>query len=260
MDSGSLAVGPDRIAIRHVGQDRADAVQVVWGHGWGQSGGTLMPLAESLGGFAYSSIVDFPGFGNSPKPPDTWGTAEYADAMAEWLKAEPSHCRFWVGHSFGGRVGIQLAARHPELLNGLILVASAGIPRRRSFSEKLRVSLRRYSFKIAKRFIAEGPRLDRLRSRLGSSDYRSAGSLRRILTNVINENLSESAALIRCPVLLVYGDKDSETPPEMGERFNRLIPGSKLIVLHGFDHLTILTEGRHQLVRHIREFMKGNAR
>lgn len=260
MNSGVLAVGPDRIAIRHVGQDRADGVHVVWGHGWGQSGTALLPLAESLGAFAFSSVVDFPGFGNSPPPPDSWGTADYADAMAEWLRKEPGRRRIWVGHSFGGRVGIQLAVRHPGLLDGLVLVASAGIPRRRSLSDKLRVSLRRNLFKAGKLFFKEGPRLDRLRARLGSSDYRNAGPLRRILTKVVNEDLTQTAALLKCPVLLVYGDKDSETPPEIGERFNQIIPGSKLVVLHGFDHLSILTEGRHQLVRQILEFVKDNAR
>jgi pimeloyl-ACP methyl ester carboxylesterase len=124
----------------------------------------------------------------------------------------------------------------------------------------LRVSLRRNLFKVGKFFLKEGPKLDRLRARLGSSDYRNAGSLRRILTKVVNEDLTHTAALLKCPVLLVYGDKDSETPPEIGKRFSQLIPGSKLVVLHGFDHLSILTEGRHQLVRHILEFMKDNAR
>jgi pimeloyl-ACP methyl ester carboxylesterase len=61
-------------------------------------------------------------------------------------------------------------------------------------------------------------------------------------------------------VLLVYADQDTETPPEIGARLNRIIPGSQLILLHGFDHHTILTAGRHQLVRHILEFMKGNER
>jgi pimeloyl-ACP methyl ester carboxylesterase len=260
MSSQMLAVGPDRIAVRRAGHDRADGVQVVWGHGWGQSGSALLPLAESMGGFACSSVIDFPGFGNSPPPPDSWGTAEYADAMAEWLGSETSRSRFWVGHSFGGRVGIQLAARHPGLLSGLVLVASAGIPRKRSLFDKLRIVLRRSSFKTAKFILGEGPLLERLRNRLGSADYLNAGSLRRIFTRVVNEDLSEVAAHIGCPVLLVYADQDTETPPEIGARLNRIIPGSQLILLHGFDHHTILTAGRHQLVRHILEFMKGNER
>jgi pimeloyl-ACP methyl ester carboxylesterase len=260
MKSELAVVGPNRIAIRHIGQDRPGGVHVVWGHGWGQSGRALLPLAESLGGFACSSVVDLPGFGDSPLPPATWGTAEYADAIAEWLKSDPSRCRFWVGHSFGGKVGIQLAARHPELLKGLILVASAGLPRKRSLPEQLRIFLRRNIFKAAKVFLSEGRQLERLRTRLGSADYRSAGPLRPIFTKVVNEDLTEIAALIRCPVLLLYGDKDRETPLDIGERLNQIIPGSKLIVLHGFDHYSVLSEGRHQLVRHILEFIKDNAK
>jgi pimeloyl-ACP methyl ester carboxylesterase len=248
------------IAVQHIGQARTDGVQVVWGHGWGQSGKAMLPLAESLGAFACSSVVDFPGFGNSPLPPETWGTAEYADAIAEWLKGEPRGQRFWVGHSFGCRVGIQLAARHPELIDGLILVAAAGLPRKRSLPEQLRFFFRKYIFKTAKLFLAEGPQLDRWRNRLGSSDYKNAGPLRKILSRVISEDLSEPAARIKCPVLLIYGDQDNETPPNIGERLNRIIPGSKLTLLNGFDHHTILAQGRHQLVRLILEFMKDNAK
>jgi pimeloyl-ACP methyl ester carboxylesterase len=55
---------------------------------------------------------------------------------------------------------------------------------------------------------------------------------------------------------LVYGDRDQETPPELGMRFNSLIPNSRLVTLRGFDHWNILTEGRHQIVQRLSEFME----
>src|SRR5882724_9364418 len=109
------------IAVRFVGDNFEVLPNLVWGHGWSQSGLALQPMAESLARFAFSSLIDFPGFGSSPMPPEVWGTAEYADAVANWLGSLPPRRRIWVGYSFGCRVGIQIAARHPGLLSGMIL-------------------------------------------------------------------------------------------------------------------------------------------
>jgi pimeloyl-ACP methyl ester carboxylesterase len=139
----------------------------------------------------------------------------------------------------------------------MVLIAGAGLPRRRSLSEKFRVLCRRYAFRAAKLVVAEGPRRELLRARFGSSDYQTAGPLRPILTRVVNEDLTAVAKTVECPVLLLYGDRDRDTPPEIGERLHRALPNSKLIVLQGFDHHSILLDGRHQVLRQILGFLEG---
>ncbi len=249
-----------KLAITEIGEAQASSQlgrrHLVWGHGWGQSAMALAPLAETLKPFGYSSLVDFPGFGKSPNPPDTWGTAEYADAVAEWLKSSPQPRAIWIGHSFGGRVGLQLAARHPQLVAGMVLIASAGLKRQRNFSERVRFGLRRAAFKTARRFAREGPQLDALRKKFGSSDYQAAGALRPVFVRVVSEDLTEVAGEVRCPTLLIYGTADTETPPEVGERLHDLITGSELTLLEGFNHLSVLSEGRHQVALRIRKFLE----
>jgi pimeloyl-ACP methyl ester carboxylesterase len=56
--------------------------------------------------------------------------------------------------------------------------------------------------------------------------------------------------------VLVYGDRDTETPPELGTRLNGLMPRSRLVVLRGFDHWNVLTEGRHQIAHRLGEFLE----
>src|SRR5581483_8335822 len=101
--------------------------------------------------------------------------------------------------------------RHPALVSGLVLIASAGLQRRRSLIQRARFQFRKTAFRTARRFVREGPGLDRLRQRFGSADYRAAGAMRPILTRVVAEDLSEQAAAIRCPTLLLYGTADTET-------------------------------------------------
>src|SRR5205814_7524349 len=74
---------------------------------------STLPLHDAL-------PIYFPGFGESPLPPTAWGTADYADAVAEWLGGlAPARC-IWIGHSFGSRVGLRLRSEeHTSELQSL---------------------------------------------------------------------------------------------------------------------------------------------
>jgi pimeloyl-ACP methyl ester carboxylesterase len=251
--------GADLAVFRLAGDSAAGPVELIWGHGWGHTHKNLLPLAQAMRRTARSVLIDFPGFGASPLPPGAWDTADYADAVAEWLAGLAPARRIWIAHSFGCRVGLQLAARHPERLAGLFLIAAAGLPPRRSPWARLRVAARRWTFRLARQFTREGPARDRLRDRFGSADYRAAGELRPILVKAVTEDLSAAARAVRCPSVLVVGDRDRETPPELATRLHRMMPQSRLVVLRGFDHWSILTDGRHQIVQLLGEFMEQSA-
>jgi pimeloyl-ACP methyl ester carboxylesterase len=141
-------------------------------------------------------------------------------------------------------VGVQLAARHPALVAGLFLIAAAGLPRRRGFWGSLRFWSRVMTFKVMKRVaLILGRDVEALRARFASADDKNAGAMRPIFRSAIRENLTQQAALIQCPTVLVYGRGDTETPPEIGERYARLIPNATLYVLEGQDHYTVLGAG-----------------
>jgi pimeloyl-ACP methyl ester carboxylesterase len=59
--------------------------------------------------------------------------------------------------------------------------------------------------------------------------------------------------------VLVVGDRDRETPPELATCLNSLMPQSRLVVLRGFDHWSILTDGRHQITQLLGEFIEQMA-
>jgi pimeloyl-ACP methyl ester carboxylesterase len=245
------------MAVFRVGDAVSGAVELVWAHGWGHTHQALLPLAQAMQHRANSWLLDLPGFGAAPPPPAAWSTADYADAAAEWLATLPLARRIWIGHSFGTRIGMQIAARHPQCVDGLFLIAAAGLPPLRSPWQKAKLTARRWSFRLARQFAPEGPARDRLRERFGSADYRLAGAaMRPILVKAVNENLSDAARAIRAPAILVFGDRDHETPPDIGERLHKLMPRSRLVVLRGFDHWDVLTEGRHQIVQRLTEFLE----
>jgi pimeloyl-ACP methyl ester carboxylesterase len=242
------------LAVRRLAA-KADAPLLIWAHGWGQTHAAMLPMAETMRAIAPSVLVDFPGFGASSLPPAPWGTADYADFAMTWLDTLPKVRRIWIGHSFGCRVGLQVAARHPGAVDALFLIAAAGLPRQRSLARRLRDSGRSTTFRVLRSLTPEGPARERLRQRFGSADYRNAGPLRPTFIKVVSENLTEVARRVRCPVTLVYGENDQDTPPDIGQRFAALIPGAKLSILRGLDHHSVLGDGQHQVLNRLNTFL-----
>ena len=234
-----------------------DAPVVFWGHGWGQSHVSFLELCAPIENSAKHIIVDFPGFGETAKPKEPWGSKEYADHIAAFIKSKSDKPVIWVGHSFGCRVGLQLAVHYPELIKGLFLIAGAGIPKQlplhKSFYFKGRIKL----YKLLKKLIPLGMSEAWLIKKFGSADYKSADPvMRQILVKVVNEDLREIAPKISCPVHFVYGDQDTETPPKIGETLSGLISGSKLTLLKGQDHYSVLGTGRHQVTQLLKTFIE----
>jgi pimeloyl-ACP methyl ester carboxylesterase len=252
----TVAVRGASIAYASIGAKLADApLHFIWAHGWGQDHRAFMPLASSLERSGAHTLVDFPGFGASPPPPGEWGTADYADAMAEWLGTLPRARRVWIGHSFGCRVGLQLAARHPAAVDGLFLIAAAGLPRSRTLLQQLKLKSKVAAFKSLRTLSRLGIDTGALKDRFGSADYRSAGPMRGTFVKVVREDLSETARQVRCPVQLVYGALDEETPAEIGERLATLIPNAGISVLPRLDHYSILAAGSHQVQHQLQRFV-----
>ncbi len=247
--------GPDTDTLKSM----QDSPVILWGHGWGQSHKSWESLVTSLESYGHHILLDFPGFGDSPTPPEDWGTEHYANAIAQWLKEQGISKIIWIGHSFGCRVGIQLSSHHPDLVQAMAVIAGAGLKRKRPFLQRTYFYLRIKAFKILRHVVPEGPLKDKLMTIFGSTDYRNAGPMRKIFVRVVNEDLSPQAEKIQCPVALIYGTQDTETPPEFGERLSRLIPDAKLFLLDGQDHYSVLDQGRHQVIKILGDFIKENA-
>jgi lipase len=94
--------------------------RVVCLHGVRNHGGHFGLLAEALPGF-HVLAPDLLGHGSSSYEPP-WDIGTHVDAIAATVGASPA---VLLGHSFGGRLAFELAARSPELVPKLVLLDPA---------------------------------------------------------------------------------------------------------------------------------------
>ncbi len=97
-----------------------DAPRVVCLHGVTSHGRHFARLAEALPGF-HVLAPDLLGHGSSPYEPP-WDLETHVDAIVESVGAAPA---VLIGHSFGGRLAFELAARAPNLVPRLVLLDPA---------------------------------------------------------------------------------------------------------------------------------------
>jgi pimeloyl-ACP methyl ester carboxylesterase len=115
-----------------------------------------------------------------------------------------------LGHSFGGRVAVCLAARRPELVSGLVLT---GVPLLRLAATPRPALTYRLARAANRAGLLSDKRMDKLRDSRGSADYRAAtGMMRDILVKSVNETYDTELRAIRCPVRLVWGERDTAAP------------------------------------------------
>jgi lipase len=101
----------------------ADAPPVVCLHGVTSHGARFAHLAERLPGFRVLA-PDLRGHGRSGWEPP-WRLETHVDDVLETAAAAGVDTAAWIGHSFGGRVLIELAARSPERVERVVLLDPA---------------------------------------------------------------------------------------------------------------------------------------
>lgn len=190
---------------------------VLFLHGWG---GGLSSFAG-----AYKAVADWGvsciNFAFPKKVPNGWGVYEYAACVRDFLLEQGIDKPIIVGHSFGGRVAIILAAQ--GLAQKIMLVDSAGLKPKFSLKKKIRIA--RYHHRVKR-----GKSLDGL----GSTDYNKVDAdMRGVFVRIVNTHLDRLLPYIKCETLIFWGKRDRDTPPYMARRLRRGIENSALIMTDG---------------------------
>ena len=215
--------------------------------GWGTDLGVYDSVAGVIDVSRYRVIqFDFPGFGGIDEPKEPWDVDGFADFFCRFMEVMQVKQATLIGHSYGGRVIIKLAAREsiPFEITNIILIDSAGVLPVRTTAQKWKIR----KYKILKKFLnmkliyAMFPEvIDDWRSRQGSADYRNATPMmRQCMVKAVNEDLTELLPKIRQEVLLIWGDQDTATPIRDAHIMEEKIPNCGLAVIPGTGHFSFL--------------------
>ena len=234
------------IRIRYVSLGRGKPLLLL--HGWGTSLDTFGAMIEDLKRQFRITAFDFPGHGGSDMPPVTWAVDAFV-GLTLGVMAELGIERASVlGHSFGGRVAIKLAAAYPEMVDRLVLVDSAGVPPPQTIKRRLKRVASKSANTIG-RLGRPGQAVRRATvRRIASPDYKAAGPLRDTFLAIVGEDLRPVLPRIKAPTLLVWGESDDDTTLADAHTMEKLIPGARLLVLKNAGHFSYLDQyGRFRL-------------
>ncbi len=216
-------------------------------HGWGSNLKPWSNVQEKISARGFKVIVpDLIGFGRSDLPPKGWNMDEYAEWFESFVKEisekhnEFKRPVFLIGHSFGGRILIKIAARKKLLLRGIVLCAAAGL----KSDISLKIQMISGVSKSAARLI-DSLKLSRLKDPirnlyyhlLRQNDYlKVPETMRDTFRKVIEEDLSGYLPEIKSPTLIVWGKEDRVVPVKQAYRFYQGIDNSTLKIITGVGH------------------------
>lgn len=211
---------------------------LVFLHGWGTDSQLWFKIVPELIKKNYSLyFLDLPGFGQSQVPNTTYNVDDYKKIVNEFVKKLGLKKINLIGHSFGGRVTIKLAAENPDFLDKIVLVDTAGIVTA-SKIKKLSALIAKVIGPIFRPSFMQ-PLRRKLYFLIGS-EYLENEKLSKIFSKVVSENLTRLVTLIKKPTLIIWGEKDLVTPLYYGQLMNKLIPKSKFIVFKKAGHFSFL--------------------
>ncbi len=180
------------------------------------------------------TAVDLPGFGDAPKPQHALSMEHTADLVALSLTAhEAPSPLIVVGHSMGSQVAAELAARHPQLVDALVLVATTVNPAERSVHQQ------------AKRMLQDlGTESIGVLAR-GALAYAQAGPRWFIekLKPTLEHQIERTLPRIEQPTLVIRGSLDRVSPAVWARQITGLVPEASLLELEGHGHEAIIAHG-----------------
>lgn len=234
-------------------------------HGWGMHGGIWTGIAEQFTNSFEVHVIDLPGHGYSREAMLTLGAT--VDALASRF-VQPVNVMGW---SLGGIIAQEWAAKHPEQVRRIVLVAStpcfanreewqSGMPQETlaMFASELELNfaatLRRFIALQVRGSEKERELLSILRERLFSRGEPEMQALRDGLNILCDADLRDALPELKEPALVIAGERDKLTPPEASHYMAQVMPQARLVEITGAAHAPFLSHPE-EFIEHVNKFL-----
>jgi pimeloyl-ACP methyl ester carboxylesterase len=211
---------------------------------------------------------DAPGAGLSSDPPEGFTITDWAACLGEFLDVVGIERAHVLGLSWGGLLAQALYRSDPSRVASLFL-ADTYAGWKGSFGQQIaRQRLARCERESelppeefvrrwvpAEFFMDASPKLEREMASV-VSQFHPHGF--RLMARTLAENdTTELLPTISVPTLLLWGEGDRRSPPEVAERFHRAIPHSQLLVIPKAGHVSNM-ERPEDFAAHVSRFCLAN--
>ncbi|MGI9822256.1 alpha/beta fold hydrolase [Agromyces sp. Marseille-Q5079] len=214
-------------------------------HGLGMGHEYWGDLVDQLARTGRVLALDLPGFGDSPKPRTVPSIAESAELLVAMLRSEGLRRPVLVGHSSGAQVVAEAAARHPDLVDRVVLIAPAVNPRERTLLQQ------------AARFAQDVAVIDPTALEVGAQAYLESGLGWTIanLRPMLAHRMELVLPTVRADTLVIRGADDRVVPQYWAEAVASLVPNAGFAEIADRGHEAT---GRHDGPLH--QLIAGHAR
>jgi pimeloyl-ACP methyl ester carboxylesterase len=248
---------------------------VVMVHGLGGNALNWMDVGPGIAHHHHAVAVDLAGFGQTPLFHRSAAVGANAELVANFVEQVFDGPVTLVGNSMGGHIAVLVAADHPELVKGMVLVDPAipGVHVRRPEPQMLGVMAALSVPGLAetlldRRVRSLGPeglvketlalvsadparlsheiveahvRLTRERGALGAQDRRAfLQATRSIGLRMADPRFWARARKVKAPTLVIHGELDRLIPVASARDLVRRIPEWDLTVLEGVGHVPMM--------------------
>jgi len=214
-------------------------------HGLGSSSEDWSLVVNELTRAHRVYAIDLLGWGGSDKPRDgDYSIAAQTELVRNFLDAIRVPRADVGGVSMGGWVALRLAALHPERVQRLVLIDSAGLDfpttlNESSFAPTTMDEARHLLWLQSDEFtkLPDFVVADFLR-RARREGWILRASMRAMLTR--RDVMDGKLQRVTMPTLIVWGANDRLAPPALAARFHQQLPQSRVVMVPGCGHLAAI--------------------
>lgn len=201
---------------------------------------------------------DMLGHGASTTPTPATQLGDFVDQLYELLDALGLNRVALVGFSMGGLIAQRFACLYPGRVERLVLMNTVfyrSLEQRRAVQERVQqvaadgpaatadVAIQRWFSTEFRERNAED--VETIRQRLITNDPQGYLAAYRIFGNAGDET-TEQLKAVTCPTLVLTGEHDVGSTPEMAQQLATCLPDAKAIVFPGLRHM-MAVEGAQQV-------------
>lgn len=274
-----LQLNEGEIAYQKEGKGKQVLIFV---HGLSSNSDAWYRNIESLKKDFTCIAIDLPGFGKSYKNADEFTATYFAEILKEFADKLKLQKFTLVGHSMGGQASIRFAAKYPEKLDKLILIAPAGIEQFTEFEgNAMKMVMNPQTImatseeQIDKNYLLNFYKMPKEADQMiqdrknivKASDFEAhAIAIQKSVQGMLDDKVTEDLAKIKTPTLILFAKNDMLIPNRylhplltidaLSKTAQESINNSKLVMIDEAGHF-LQFEKPAEVNKEIKEFMSA---